>query len=661
MFFVAAVSAQDCQLPPEISDLTLDQVRAQVAGGGDDFFLYKRWIDVTPTRPKPGILAAEFQKKLELHPGDARFLYLYGRSLIGKDTPQAILYLNGASEAEPKLAWVYTALASIYASRNFADEEKLLANVRVYRNLCPSSVDGFRYLSKVKAAEWPGQLRPLLEARREPGDADLWRMLWAAEFRLAPKEDYPALRQRIAADVKRLQSLAPPHDYKFQLALFDGYNLSGHTDSAQKIDEIVSVQEVRHAQEAWEEKNRTRATSITLEEHKAAMRDLAKQSAEWVVKWPSSVYAWEDRLSALSYAPDWTKQEMEHAGEEVLKLDAQQGMGWTYIPRKLRVAETWGRNGVRLKDAVKLAEEALEEISLGPDVMSDLTAPPNARHQTFPFDSSSWDAMAAIVNGAAQLKDFDKAVGMLKRMQQWLDDNQAKKDDPTSDYAGFQGRYFRAAGEIAEARGNKLDAAGFYAKSISVSYRDSDLIQRAVALWEEAGGSREVWEALAARPVAPKPAKVATALEYTGWRPSSQPLPEMNLQDMLGKSWTLANLKGKSTFVNVWATYCTPCMEELPDVQKLYELSLKHDGIQVITLNVDKNPGELQPFLTSRKYIFPVITDAQNYVEGVTGPFAIPMNWMVDSSGVIDQQSSGFKPRTTDWPRQMLEKLAQLK
>ena len=62
-------------------------------------------------------------------------------------------------------------------------------------------------------------------------------------------------------------------------------------------------------------------------------------------------------------------------------------------------------------------------------------------------------------------------------------------------------------------------------------------------------------EALAARPAPPKPAKVATAVEYTAWQPSSQALPELNLQDMLGKSWTLASLKGKRTFVNVWATY----------------------------------------------------------------------------------------------------------
>jgi pentatricopeptide repeat protein len=71
--------------------------------------------------------------------------------------------------------------------------------------------------------------------------------------------------------------------------------------------------------------------------------------------------------------------------------------------------------------------------------------------------------MVAIVDGSVQLKDFDKAWSMLKSMQQWLDDNQSKKDDRTSGYAMFQGRYFRAAGDVAEAKGHKLDAAGFFA------------------------------------------------------------------------------------------------------------------------------------------------------------------------------------------------------
>jgi thiol-disulfide isomerase/thioredoxin len=661
----AAVSAQECQVPAETSKLTLVQVRARLAEGGDDFFLYQRLIDLTPSRPKPGVLAPEFQQKLEQHPDDARFLYLYGRSLIGKDTPEAIVYLNRAADAAPNLPWVYSALASIYSSHNFADQAKLFASIRGYRGLCPASVDGFRYLDKVKdpagSAELTHQLRPLLEVRRQSEDVYLWRMLWAAEFRLTPKEDYPALRQRVATDVKRLESLPLPHDRKFMLALWDGYNLSGQTDAAARIDKIVNDQTHR-AYKDWEDQNNIRAREVTPEAHKVIMQELARQAGEWVVKWPSSEYAWEMRLTTLSYTPNWTKEEMGVAGDKVLKLDAERDMGWSYVPVKLSVAETWARNGVRLKDAVRLAEEALDEISLGPEVQSDLIASPKtAASHMFGFDSSIWDAMVAVVDGSAQLKDFDKAESMHWRMRRWLEDNQAKEDDPTSGYAGFQARYFRAAGEIAEAKGNKLDAAGFYAKSISVSYRDTDLVKHAVALWEEAGGSKEVWEALAARPATPKPAAIQTALEYRAWQGVALPLPEMNLQDLLGKTWTLASLKGKSTFVSVWATWCAPCMEELTHLQKLYEQALARDGVQVITLNIDENPGEVEPFMKSRNYTFPVVLSARKYVEGVTEHFTIPMNWLVDRSGVVEQKSNGFESKAADWPKQMLEKLAELK
>ena len=62
LFFAVAVSAQDCQIPPEISSLTVDQVRAQVAGGRDDFFLYQRWIDVPRLVPSREFLPRSFRK-----------------------------------------------------------------------------------------------------------------------------------------------------------------------------------------------------------------------------------------------------------------------------------------------------------------------------------------------------------------------------------------------------------------------------------------------------------------------------------------------------------------------------------------------------------------------------------------------------------------------
>jgi hypothetical protein len=102
-------------------------------------------------------------------------------------------------------------------------------------------------------------------------------------------------------------------------------------------------------------------------------------------------------------------------------------------------------------------------------------------------------------------------------------------------------------------------------------------------------------------------------------------------------------------------------MEELTHLQKLYEQALARDGVQVITLNIDENPGEVEPFMKSRNYTFPVVLSARKYVEGVTEHFTIPMNWLVDRSGVVEQKSNGFESKAADWPKQMLEKLAELK
>jgi cytochrome c-type biogenesis protein CcmH/NrfG len=74
----------------------------------DEFLALKERLDQTPVRPKPGRLTAEMRQQIERHPGDPRYVYLYGRTLIGKDTPEALSQLKRAAAAvDPKLPWVY--------------------------------------------------------------------------------------------------------------------------------------------------------------------------------------------------------------------------------------------------------------------------------------------------------------------------------------------------------------------------------------------------------------------------------------------------------------------------------------------------------------------------------------------------------------------------
>jgi thiol-disulfide isomerase/thioredoxin len=273
-----------------------------------------------------------------------------------------------------------------------------------------------------------------------------------------------------------------------------------------------------------------------------------------------------------------------------------------------------------------------------------------------------WDAMDAIVDGAAQLKDFEKARRMLGKMQRWLDENQFKKDDATSGYPRFQSVYLQSAGRLAEAEGHKVDAAALYTRAIAISSVNPELRKRFRALWDEQGGTAEGWEIATKRLPAPKPPEqplVGVASEFAAWTKTDKALPEASLRDALGKTWSVSSLKGKTTFLNVWATWCAPCQEELPQIQKLYELSKERGDIQVITFSVDENPGALEPFLKANGYTFPVIL-ARRYVESVAAPYTIPQNWIVDGKGTLREKSLGFDGRITDWAKEMAERAARV-
>src|SRR5579871_5741249 len=111
---IAMAADFPCQTPAEIERLTIPEIRSRLDAGQTDFFLYKRLLDLTPSTPKPGILAAELEQRLNEHPADAGFLYLYGRALAGKNTVEAIRWLDRAEAAAPTLPWTYLAFTEIY-------------------------------------------------------------------------------------------------------------------------------------------------------------------------------------------------------------------------------------------------------------------------------------------------------------------------------------------------------------------------------------------------------------------------------------------------------------------------------------------------------------------------------------------------------------------
>ena len=86
--------------------------------------------------------------------------------------------------------------------------------------------------------------------------------------------------------------------------------------------------------------------------------------------------------------------------------------------------------------------------------------------------------------------------------------------------------------------------------------------------------------------------KVGSA-EIATWDTKNTLLPEFELSDLDGRKWSLADLKGKVAFINLWATWCGPCRAELPYVQKLREQLKDRKDVVVLTLNIDAIRGIL--------------------------------------------------------------------
>jgi peroxiredoxin len=133
--------------------------------------------------------------------------------------------------------------------------------------------------------------------------------------------------------------------------------------------------------------------------------------------------------------------------------------------------------------------------------------------------------------------------------------------------------------------------------------------------------------------------------------------PDFELSDYTGKKVRLADYKGKVVFVNFWATWCGPCKQELPFLQKLYDRIKDRTDLAIVTLNVDDSVGLVEPFMTENKYTFPVVF-AEGFWSKLDVEKAIPTNWVVDDGGRVRLEHVGFDASAGDrWVDNVLAQL----
>lgn len=130
--------------------------------------------------------------------------------------------------------------------------------------------------------------------------------------------------------------------------------------------------------------------------------------------------------------------------------------------------------------------------------------------------------------------------------------------------------------------------------------------------------------------------------------------PDFELKTVEGNSIKLSSLKGKKVILNFWATWCPPCRQEMPDMEKFYTEN-KDSGIEILAVNLlqtEKGPAEVSAFIQDFGITFPVVVDEQGSVGKLYKVSSIPASFIIDSEGVIQRKIVG--PMTYDSMKSML-------
>jgi len=114
-----------------------------------------------------------------------------------------------------------------------------------------------------------------------------------------------------------------------------------------------------------------------------------------------------------------------------------------------------------------------------------------------------------------------------------------------------------------------------------------------------------------------------------------------------GRTFRLSEQRGKIVFINFWATWCPPCREEMPAMERLYERT-KHSGVEMLAISVDADPASITPFLGERQFTFTVGLDPRMSVASSYGVRGLPASFIVDREGNLAAVALG--PRAWDSP-----------
>lgn len=643
----------------------------------DDFHVQRRYQDSRRAGfyYDADAVIADYRAQMEKKPNDPVAVYLYARVLIGRQTKEAQALAHKLVQQSPDFPWPHLQLAEIYNYPNFRDLAKSKDHLKLWIAKCPNERASLNLITRVgdkemmiSAAE---RLRRMLDSSTTNEDFAYWDNLWTLQFKLKPVPEHTQLRQQIAEDLKTIRA-KNLNTKEWLQALQAGYKQVGDKAGERWAeDEIIrlfpnseTVRWLTHSR--YSDEHPYPKPDQPEEKKQAYHRAMLQTTAEWLKRWPTDERTWSNRIYSLNALKSSTGEEMEAAYNGYAKAHELEGFSYSTPPLAVTVAQFYLDRGYRLENIPALIQTAITEMERIEKTrgVSDLYGRGEEVEGNLSYTRGrSWPILA---EAYARTKQPAKAAAVLAEMAEALkkkEPGEKATDQQKRSYTYNAGNYWHTVAKVAEAEQRKLDALTAYQTVLSLRPKGTpsagtkdELMESTQRLWKELGGTDQGWRAYLARvdsKTKPETAEVAT------WDTKNTPLAEFDLMDLEGRKWSLADLKGKVAFINFWATWCGPCREELPYVQKLRAQMKDRKDVVILTLNIDDEVGLVEPFMKENKYNFPVLL-GHAYAE-TQGVNSIPRNWVVAIDGKIMFEGIGFGNDGEGWMKKAAQVIEQVK
>lgn len=122
-----------------------------------------------------------------------------------------------------------------------------------------------------------------------------------------------------------------------------------------------------------------------------------------------------------------------------------------------------------------------------------------------------------------------------------------------------------------------------------------------------------------------------------------KPAPDFQLPNLGGQLVSLSDFQGKPVLINFWASWCGPCVYEMPYIQEVFE-EWSGQGLVVLAINIGESSSKVKEFMESHALSFPVLLDMEGKVADQYNIGGIPTTFSVDKDGIIQAMRVGAFP-----------------